>query len=104
MEGEVGLEFTESPSKPTLAAPGRNSWSLGAIFHLNGMLLLNLMRLTAARAHPIQLKFKWIKAMVRVQCYRCQDIIPSHGRTSFREERKSYINGGLQVRQEFVHA
>ena len=66
------------------------------------MLLMNLMRLTAARAHPIQLKFKWIKTMVEYSVITASTIIskiitfalivahdPLPRRSNRQEERKS---------------
>ena len=62
------------------------------------------MRLTAARAHPIQLEFKWIKAMVEYSVIAARSIfskiitfalIVAHDklprRSNRQEERKSYI-------------
>ena len=73
-QGEVGLECTESPSKPTLAAPDRNSWSLGALFYSPQWNATDEPNAPDRSSRsPDSVEIQMDKNDGRVQCYHCQN-------------------------------
>ena len=72
-EREVGLEFTESPSKPALAAPGRNSWSLATLFRTQRNATDEPDAPDRSSRSPDSVGIQMDKSDGRVQCYHCQE-------------------------------